>query len=219
MLSSGFSVVPVTREQCRPFIMEKHYAKRMPIFWHGFGLERDGRLEGVCVYGQPSPNLQKSAFRDREWAFLELVRLVIQTDEPNAASTLVGQSLQMLPRPCAVVSFADTAQGHSGIVYQATNWTYTGATVSHDKAYIVNGKAVHPMTLRDRGITSPAAWAKENGIETVKPQPKHRYFFFVGSARQKGRMKRALTYPIVQCYPKSEKRMYDAGPRVEVVLC
>lgn len=117
----------------------------------------------------------------------------------------------MLEKPCAVVSYADSEHGHCGIIYQATNWTYTGATVSHDHAYIVDGKRVHPMTLRDQGITDPKRWAKENGIKTVKPMPKHRYFFFLGDKRQVKSMKTRLAYQVVREYPKCDQSRYDDG--------
>jgi hypothetical protein len=103
-------------------------------------------------------------------------------------------------------------QNHCGIIYQATNWLYTGATKSHDKAYIVDGKRTHPMTLRDQGITDPTRWAKENGIEMVKPMEKHRYFQFVGDKRQRRIMIEKLSYPIESTYPKCDQKRYDDGP-------
>lgn len=211
------NVVPITKPVADLFVTAKHYSHRASIFWSGFGLVESGHIVGVVVYGQPSPPIQKHAFRNREFRLYELTRLVIQTKTKNAASLLVGRSLQMLPeRPCAVVSYADTEQSHCGIVYQATNWLYTGATKSHDKAYIVDGVRTHPMTLRDRGITSPVAWAKLNGIETVAPLEKHRYFFFVGTKRETASMRGRLVYPIVAEYPKCPKRMYDDGPPLTV---
>jgi hypothetical protein len=123
----------------------------------------------------------------------------------------------MLEKPCAVVSYADTEHGHAGIVYQATNWLYTGSTVSHDKAYVVDGKRIHPITLRDRfGVTDPMRWAREQGITVVKPLPKHRYFFFVGDRRAQRTMKARLVYPVLSAYPKLDKQTYDAGPRIIV---
>ena len=172
-------VCRLDKQSCDKWVVRKHYSRRAPIFWEGFGLVIDGMVEGVCVYGQPSPAIQKHAFDDRDFRLYELSRLVVQCSNKNAASFLVGNSLKMLQAPCSVVSYADSAHGHSGVIYQATNWIYTGAVVSHDKAYIVEGKETHPMTLRDMGITSPGKWAKENGIQSIRPKPKHRYFFFV----------------------------------------
>jgi len=211
-------VTPIPKKQADAFVIAKHYSHRASTFWAAFGLIIDEKVEGVCVYGQPSPPISRSAFRDRDFRLYELCRLVVQTDAPNAASFLIGRSLQMLERPSAVVSYADTEHGHAGIVYQATNWLYTGATVSHDKAYIVDGKRVHPMTLRDRGITDPTRWARENGIQMVPPQKKHRYFFLIGSKGERKRMLAKLTYPVVPEYPKAPKTMYDAGPKLEIAV-
>lgn len=216
MSTSPMKVVELDKKSCDVWVLNKHYSKRTPIFWSGFGLVIDGMIEGVCVYGQPSAPIQKHAFSQRDFKLLELSRLVVQTKRKNAASFLVGNSLQMLEAPCAVVSYADTEHGHSGVIYQATNWIYTGATMSHDKAYIVDGKRVHPMSLRDRGITSPTKWARENGIEMVHPMPKHRYFQFVGSTGQRKRMLARLKYPIVSEYPKSAKSMYDDGGSIRM---
>ena len=210
------NVIPIDKATAELFVKQKHYSRRASVFWAAFGLEIGGKIEGVVVYGQPSPAVQKHAFRDRDFRLYELSRLVVQTTERNAASILVGRSLQMLPAPCAVVSYADTEQGHSGIIYQATNWTYTGATVSHDHLYMVDGERVHPMTLRDRGIFDPKRWAKENGIETVKPSPKHRYFFAVGDRRERRSIMARLAYPVIAEYPKSDQRRYDDGPTISV---
>lgn len=211
-------VIPISKKQAETFILAKHYSHRASIFWAGFGLVIDEKIEGVCVYGQPSPPIQRSSFRGRDFKLYELSRLVIQTEVKNSASFLIGRSLQMLEKPCAVVSYADTEHGHAGVVYQATNWLYTGATVSHDKAYIVDGKRTHPMTLRDRGITDPTRWARENSIQMVLPKPKHRYFFLVGSKSERQNMASRLVYPVIKEYPKMEKSMYDAGPRIEMSI-
>jgi hypothetical protein len=209
-------VIKISKSEAEAFVIAKHYSRRASIFWAGFGLSIGGKIEGVCVFGQPSPPIQRSAFRDRDFKLYELARLVIQTKEKNAASFLVAGALRGLEKPCAVVSYADMEQSHCGIVYQATNWTYTGATVSHDHAYIVDGKRVHPISLRDKGITNPKEWAKANNIQTVKPMPKHRYFFACGTKAQKKSIMARLAYPIVPEYPKCDQNRYDDGGNVLV---
>lgn len=214
--SEGFTIEKIDKATCDLWVTKKHYSRRAPVYWEGFGLISGGMIQGVCVYGQPNPPVNKYAFKDRDFRLYELTRLVIQTTAKNAASILVGRSLQMLKaQPCAVVSYADTEQGHAGIIYQATNWLYTGATVSHDHAYLINGKRVHPMSLRDQGITNPKEWARANNIQTVKPAEKHRYFFLVGSKKERRVMLSKLAYPVISTYPKCDQRRYDAGPLLE----
>lgn len=213
-----FDVIPLSKKEVDIFVRAKHYSRRASVFWAGFGLVREGRVEGVVVYGQPSPQSSKHAFKDRDFRLYELSRLVVQTDAPNAASILVGRSLSLLPKPNACISFADSGWGHAGIVYQATNWLYTGATKSHDHLYLINGERVHPMSLRDRGVLDPKRWAKENNIETVPPAPKHRYFFInARSKREKKDMLARLRYPVAATYPKLPKSRYDDGDRIEML--
>lgn len=210
-------VVKIDKKVADAFVVQKHYSRRASIFWAAFGLEEDGCITGVAVYGQPSPPIQKHAFKDRDFRLFELARVVVQSKTKNASSFLVANSLRMLePKPCAVISYADMEQNHCGIIYQATNWIYTGSTKSHDKAYIVDGKRTHPMTLRDRGITDPTRWAKENGIEMVHPKEKHRYFQFVGTKHQKKSMLSRLQYAIVGSYPKCDQLRYDDGPHLVI---
>jgi len=209
-------VIQVEREIVEQFVCKQHYSHRMSIFWCGFALVENSRVEGVCLFGQPSPSIQKYAFKDRDFKMLELTRLVVQTKTKNAASFLVANALNQLEKPCAVVSFADTEYHHVGIIYQATNWIYTGATVSHDHMYLIDGEKRHSMSLRDKGITNPKTWAKANGIQTFSPLPKHRYFYLCGDKRQKKTMLSKLTYPIIKEYPKSDKVNYDTG---EEIVC
>lgn len=204
----------IDKKTAEVVMKNKHYSKRLGILWEAFGLYYEDVLIGVCCYGQPSAPIQKHAFSDRDFRLYELTRLVIDDTAPkNSASFLIGNSLKMLKeKPCAVVSYADSAWGHCGIVYQSTNWIYTGATKSHDCLYIVDGVKVHPMTLRDKyNVTNPAQWAKENNIEKVKPEEKHRYFYLVGTQKQRKAMLKKLKYPQISNYPKADKKTYDAG--------
>jgi hypothetical protein len=208
-------VKPISKKIASAVVSNKHYSRRLGIFWEGFGLYKDDVLIGVCCFGQPSAAIQKYAFKNRDFRLYELTRLVVDSGHKNAASFLISQSFKLLSaKPCAIVSYADSAHGHSGVVYQATNWMYTGSTLSHDKLYVVDGVPTHPITLRDKlGITNPAQWAIQNGIERISPKPKHRYFYFLGNKKEQKIMKSALAYSQISDYPKSEKTLYDAGDK------
>jgi hypothetical protein len=168
-LNPNYSVRPICKKVANSVVCNKHYSKRLGIFWEGFGLYDNEKLIGVCCFGQPSAPIQKHAFNDRDFRLYELTRLVVDNGVQNAASFLISQSMKMLKeRFCAIISYADSAHGHSGIVYQATNWFYTGATVSHDSLYLINGVPTHPMSIRDKlGVTKPAEWAKQNNMSKV----------------------------------------------------
>ena len=112
-------------------------------------------------------------------------------------------------------SYADSNMNHCGIVYQSTNWIYTGGNKAHDCEYIVDGKKMHPKSITERlGITAIAKWAKENNIERIKPKIKYRYFFINADKNTKKDMIKKLRYPIIKDYPKCDKRMYDDGDNI-----
>ena len=59
-------VIKIDKSTCDKWVSAKHYSRRPSIFWAGFALVIDGKIEGVVVYGQPSPSIQKHAFSDRD---------------------------------------------------------------------------------------------------------------------------------------------------------
>tara|TARA_R110002096_G_scaffold272002_1_gene465702 strand:+ start:674 stop:1372 length:699 start_codon:yes stop_codon:yes gene_type:complete len=199
----------LTKSAIKPIIEERHYSKKLGIFWEGYALIENGEITGVCVYGQPSAMIQKHAFKDKDFRLYELTRLVVWSENRNARSYLIANSLKMLSvKPSAVISYADSNFGHCGIVYQATNWNYTGAPTACGKNVLIDGKIYHPQTLTDMGIKNQHKWAKEKGYELIPQKPKHRYFFFNGDKREVRKIKSKLNYNILGEYPKVNKSMY-----------
>ena len=135
------------------------------------------------------------------------------THGKNNASMLIGRSLAMLPAPAIVVSFADSAQGHVGYVYQATNWIYTGLSAKRTDWKIRGLEHLHGATVADmsRGHENRADFMREKYGDDFylqdRPQ-KHRYVFFIGSRSQKAALAKALRYPVMP-YPKGESARYD----------
>lgn len=194
-------VKPIKSFETKPWLLNRHYAKRLPSISYAFGLFDEGVLVGVCTYGSPaSPSLCVGVcgeqHRDK---VVELNRLVVDSDKPNSASMLVGRSLQMLPKPSIVVSYADTAQGHVGYIYQSTNFLYTGATSERTDMGGEEGK--HSRHAKDPSIR-------------VFRSSKHRYIIFTGSKKQKRILRNELNYE-VEDYPKGESKQYDASGYVE----
>jgi len=132
---------------------------------------------------------------------VELNRLCVEHDSDNAASFLVGRAMRLLPRPMIVMSYADTAQGHIGYVYQATNWFYTGLSNKARDPIIEGAEGSHNRHNHER-----------NGrvIGYVDRPRKHRYVYFCGTRKDRKAMREALLYE-VQPYPKGETRRYDAN--------
>ena len=219
----NFSVQHIDYKKAMEWCLNKHYARRKPMYQFSYALVDENKyVQGIVVYGRPPVQIEKSVFKEsinKEYKVYELNRLVIQTTEKNAASFLIGNSLKMIPKNNIVVSYADSNMNHCGIIYQATNWIYTGSNKAHDCEYIVNGKKMHPKSITERfGITAIGKWAKENNIETIKPKEKHRYFFINADKKTKSEMIKKLKYPIINKYPKCDKQMYDAGELITMKL-
>ena len=47
-------VIQISYEETKPFILNIHYARRMPCVQYAFGLYKDCELIGVITYGQPA---------------------------------------------------------------------------------------------------------------------------------------------------------------------
>lgn len=214
-------VQPIETREVRSWLLKRHYAKRNCPISHAFGAYRGTTLIGVITYGVPVASPLRRGICGSEWEarVLELNRLCCE-NEPNVASCLVGNSLRLLPRPAVVVSFADTAQGHVGFVYQATNFVYTGLSAKRTDWKIKGMEHLHGATVADksRGKKGRAAYMREVYGDNfyLKDRPrKHRYVFFCGDKRERRQMLAALRYPTLP-YPKGESRRYDVSGKVEV---
>jgi hypothetical protein len=195
-------VLPIKSYEVEPWLLQKHYAKRIPSIVYSFGLYEDGLLVGICTYGIPaSPFLCIGICGpEHKDKVIELNRLCIDTKTKNAASFLVGGSLKQLPKPMIVVSYADTAQNHVGYVYQASNFLFTGTT-----------KARTDMAGDDGKHSRHNNGDREN---RVYRSAKHRYVYFVASGKEKTLLQNSLKYDVLP-YPKGETKRYDSGTSVK----
>lgn len=193
-------VLPIKSEEAVPWILKKHYAKRLPSISYAFGLYDDNELKGIVTFGMPASNslCEGVCGVENKHLIIELNRLCLQDNTKNQASFLVSNAIKLLPKPMVIVSYADTAQGHIGYVYQATNFLFTGTTKERTDMDAGEGK-------HSRHGTDP----------TVRKfrSAKHRYIYIHGSKTQKAKLLKELNYEIQQ-YPKGEIKRYDSGAKV-----
>lgn len=209
--------------QCKDWLLNKHYAKRIPSIEYSFGIFDDNILKGVCTFGSPPRvmNDGESIFHTYRCKVLELNRLCVNEDLPkNTLSFFVSKCLHSLPKNTCVVSYADYSFGHTGYIYQATNWIYTGLNQIHERQIFYNGKEVHPRTACSMGFTNISTWAKnDKNVKLGDYTKKHRYFHFLGSKTQIKMMRKDFKYKVFS-YPKGENKRYDAtyNPNVQIEL-
>lgn len=213
-----FGVLPIEPAQTYQWLLKKHYAHRIPSISYAFGLYDGCELIGVVTYGvPPSGNLKNGIAGDKYAGIvLELNRLVLSESAPkNSASCLVGRSLQRLPSPSIVVSYADTEQGHVGYVYQAANFIYTGLSAKRSNWTIEGLENLHGFTIADmsRGQENRAQYMRDTYGDKFSLTPrsrKHRYIYIVADKKTKKKILESLRYE-VQPYPKGNTSRYDAG--------
>lgn len=212
-------VMPIQNYEVEPWLLQKHYAKRMPSISYAFGLYDNGRLVGVVTYGTPSSSPLRDGIAGPENAeyVLELNRLCIDSTNKNAASMLVGRSLQLLPKPSIIVSYADTAQEHVGYVYQACNFIYTGLSAKRTDWKIKGMEQLHGQTVADMSRGCEGSRSKfmrqkfGDDFYLEDRARKHRYIYVTGKNKA---IKAAIRYK-QEPYPKGQSKRYDAGGEVQ----
>lgn len=172
------------------FVRDHHYAHShitaMPFC---FRLVQNRILSGVCLFsmiaGNPKAAQVLKGFSD--WRdYLELHRVVLLDEVPkNSESRFIGWCLRWLKANTqikAIVTFADPAHGHSGIIYRASNWLYLGKQKPDRDRIFIDGVELHPKQVYNHYGTSSLVKLRQmkiGQITTAPREPKHKYVFIL----------------------------------------
>lgn len=202
----------ITIKQARVLLSKHHYLQSCSNNASCFGAFENNTLVGVVAFQIPcSEKIRENVFGiEHKQYIIELGRLCLDPTCQAKASQVVSKAITALqeyrqqqnkPKYKAIISFADTSQGHHGGVYQAMSWLYCGTTRKYTTYYIdQTGKIIHP---RQCGKNITAKQAQKNGWRIHKvDQHKHRYIKLLGTKKQKKHLRRLLTYKTL-CYPHS----------------
>lgn len=203
----------VTYADTKPFLLNKHYAHRMPSISYAYGLYVNDELHGVITYGTPASHSLVIGVAGKENAsnVIELNRLYIDDGYSlkDVASSFVSATLKLLkPLNKIVVSYADTGMNHVGYIYQATNFYYTGKTPSRTDKYVGHNK--HSRHYVGQEST------KYRAVRSSK----YRYIYLACDRRHKRQFLHDLRYPILDEYPKGNQPMehYQVGETKPEIL-
>jgi hypothetical protein len=128
-------VCETSLSQCQELVANYHYAgggSNTATFRHGlFYRPNPVQCLGIAWWIPPTKSAALATYP--EWKkVLSLSRLVVDPRVPrNGASFLIAASIKLIrkdPRWECLLTYADTWQGHTGGIYRATNWEYTGIT-------------------------------------------------------------------------------------------
>jgi hypothetical protein len=201
-----WSVKPIDNATAPELVVKNHYLHRKAPCSNAFGLfDELQALRGVVLYGTPSSAPLRSGIAGKENAsnVIELTRLWIDDNSPkNSESYLIGNSLKHCGKEI-VVSFADTQQNHLGIVYQATNWLYTGLSAKRTD-WVVEGIDKHGHTWADKYTAEEMRNQFGDKFKLVPRSRKHRYIFINAKGKRKKELLSSLKYKI-EPYPKPQE--------------
>lgn len=133
-----------------------HYAKSVPVNTFGYSVFNEKKeFCGVILYGTGANNNISKQYNLKQGRVIELVRVALNGKQ-SSTSKVLSLSLKLikkdLPLVKLIVSYADKDQNHFGVIYQATNWYYTGQSMVNkkDASYIIDGKRIHGKTISDK---------------------------------------------------------------------
>ena len=161
----------------------------------------------VHLANQPPP-LCKGVCGEKYYkSVYELNRLCRIDSFDLPLSMFVSKCLRMLKKEnWIIVSYADTAMHHSGYIYQACNFLYTGKSKARTDKYTENGK--HARHYDN----------DKQGEYRVVRSAKHRYIYFCTADKSlKKEWEENLRYLILP-YPKDQNQNYILGDYQKPVL-
>jgi hypothetical protein len=212
-IKDKYSVSSIDSYLCKEWLLHKHYAKRIPSISYSFGLFIENKLVGCLTIGKPaSYTLCEGVLgKENKEIVYELNRLIVEDNlDKNVLSYFVSSSLNLLPKPMCIVSYADKNQNHHGYIYQATNWLYTGLSSIEKIYYLENGSIIKTRRhIEKKGVV----------VKTEKQLPKYRYVYLLTTKKDKKKYLDKLKYKIMP-YPKGENQRYDTSykPIIQNIL-
>ena len=183
----AWQVQPIGKRRAAEIVRERHYLHRRPPMSYAIAALAGQREAAIVTFGVPaSRNVQRSVCPSNPDLVLELNRLWIDDDaDTGAASWFLSRALRQLP-PLIIVSYADTAYGHRGVVYHAANFHFAGMTDADRKTprldYIASG-----------GRHSREA-SRSGAIRTERRSPKARFWVTTGGPLERRRLRKLVAW-------------------------
>lgn len=202
MALQDYAIRQIDYKTAMDVIVREHYLHRKCPCTNAFGLFLGDELKGVVIYGTPASSPLRAGIAGAENAnnVVELTRLWVCDSVPrNGESFLIGNTVGRAGKEI-VVSYAEIQQGHVGVVYQATNWLYTGLSAKRTN-WTIEGVDKHCQTLADK-YTAAEIREKYGDKFSLQERPrKHRYVFLNAKGARRKVLLSELRYPVLP-YPK-----------------
>ena len=190
----------------RGLIVDCHYLHSMPgVVRSCYAVRLGDDQVGACIFTAGARHSHRLLAGARPTDVATLARFWMADDlPPNNESRVLSLILRELRRDGTyklLVSFADPAAGHVGVIYQASGWTYLGTT-EPERYFELDGLRIHPRSASSRFGSNSVAHLRRTGLAVVthKSPPKHRYAYVLDPS-WRWRLRGASA-----SYPKREAR-------------
>lgn len=174
---------PMKASRAKQFIKKHHYTGTCHNGPKAWGLVLDGDLAGVIAFANPiTEDIRRQIFGDSfRGTVFGLHRVVTLDNCPkNTESWFVRKGIECLkadsPQYWALVSFADSTIGHTGLIYQATNAIYFGMT---DGTTYYKDQDGNLRPHRDGNTTISKSDARNRGWTISEREGKHSYLYLL----------------------------------------
>lgn len=189
---SDLLVAPCSHDAAKFAVLNWHYSASMPIAkLVKFGAWENDKFIGAIIFGRGANKNLGKEFNLAQTEVCELVRIALTTHE-SPVSKIASLALKLVKKQSPglrlVVSYADPAQDHVGLIYQAMNWLYVGKT-DNGHLYYHKGQWVHKRSAH-------SFYGSTKGLKKKQTSAKHKYLYPFD------RTMRRQIEPLVQPYPK-----------------
>lgn len=166
------------------------------------GAWEDGRYIGAVLFSRGANRNIGSPYGLGQTEVCELARVALREHE-TPVSRIVMVAVRFLrkssPGLRLIVSYADTAQGHYGGIYQAMGWLYDG-TSTRQRVLRIKGEEIHKKSAPERWgpQANTLSWLRANvdpDAQWVHASIKHRYLLPLDAETRERIAPKALPYP------------------------
>jgi hypothetical protein len=147
-IKEKYKIKPIDKKIANEIQIENHYLHTKASCIYGFKLFEDDNIIGVILYGNPTaPTTFDICGDDERKSLIEITRLWIKDETPkNTESFFIANTIKMVNKDI-IVAFADPEYMHVGIVYQASNFIFTGKSDRGGRVIAIRGNKIHNKTL------------------------------------------------------------------------
>ena len=201
MLKDEYYIERIDYQTAMEIVKKYHYLHRVAPCSVAFGLfeKKTNLIVGCITYGvSSSSTLLKGICGEEEMHNVyELTRLWIKDGTPkNSESFLIGNTIKKLDKEI-IVSFSEKDKGHTGIVYQASNFLYCGLSARFTDPVVEGLENQHHATFA-HGMSNQQIKDKWGGrVKFVERPRKHRYIYFNASGKRRKELMRKLRYKVL----------------------